>query len=136
MADVHVVINDSAIHLLARSPGVQAAEARLAAQVTETMRRLCPVGPRASDPHAGALRASVTASREADGSYRIGPSLAYGRWVNSGSRPHVIRSHGKWPLRNRMTGQVFGPVVHHPGTRGVHFIEAAAASIDGEDIRV
>jgi Bacteriophage HK97-gp10, putative tail-component len=33
-----------------------------------------------------------------------------------GTRPHVIRSKGPWPLRNRRTGQVFGPVVHHPGT--------------------
>ena len=136
MGDIHVVVNYGAIHLLARSPKVQAAEARLAEQCAEDMRRLCPVGNPLSDPHPGALRESITVSHQGDGSYRIGPTLNYGKWVNDGSRPHEIRSHGPWPLRNRMTGQVFGPLVHHPGSIGRHFIEQAAASIDGERVRV
>jgi hypothetical protein len=40
----------------------------------------------------------------------------YGYGVEVGTVPHEIRSHGPYPLRNRRTGQVFGRVVHHPGT--------------------
>jgi hypothetical protein len=42
-----------------------------------------------------------------------------------GSRPHLIVSHGPWPLRNRETGQVFGRVVHHPGTPAQPFMRPA-----------
>jgi hypothetical protein len=45
--------------------------------------------------------------------------------VEYGSRPHIIRSTGPWPLRNRETGQVFGRVVHHPGTPAQPFIRPA-----------
>jgi hypothetical protein len=33
-----------------------------------------------------------------------------------GTRPHVIESHGDYPLRDAKTGQVFGRRVKHPGT--------------------
>jgi hypothetical protein len=46
-------------------------------------------------------------------------------FVLKGTRPHVIRSHGSWPLRNRKTGEVFGPVVHHPGFAGDPFLTRA-----------
>ena len=49
----------------------------------------------------------------------------YAASVEMGSRPHVIRSHGPWPLRNRETGQVFGQVVHHPGTKAQPFMRPA-----------
>lgn len=42
-----------------------------------------------------------------------------------GSRPHLIVSHGSWPLRDRATGQVFGRVVHHPGTPAQPFMRPA-----------
>lgn len=42
-----------------------------------------------------------------------------------GSRPHIIRSTGPWPLRNRETGEVFGPEVHHPGTPEQAFMRPA-----------
>lgn len=45
--------------------------------------------------------------------------------VEYGSRPHIIRSTGSWPLRNRETGQVFGQVVHHPGTPAQPFMRPA-----------
>jgi hypothetical protein len=37
------------------------------------------------------------------------------QYIEYGTQPHTIRSHGPWPLRNRKTGQVFGHTVHHPG---------------------
>jgi hypothetical protein len=64
----------------------------------------------------GFLRSSCRRVREADGGYIIGPTAPYALWVNNGTPPHVIESTGPWPLRNRATGQVFGWVVHRPGT--------------------
>jgi hypothetical protein len=45
--------------------------------------------------------------------------------VEYGSRPHIIRSHGNYPLRNRETGDVFGRIVHHPGTPAQPFLRPA-----------
>lgn len=45
--------------------------------------------------------------------------------VEYGTRPHVIRSHGDYSLRNRETGQRFGKVVHHPGTPAQPYIRPA-----------
>jgi hypothetical protein len=91
----------------------------------------------------GRLRQSVGAQRVSAGEILIGPNLnpvsahvRYAAYVNDGTRPHVIRSTGPWPLRNRATGQVFGRVVHHPGTRGVHFIERTARELGGTVIHV
>jgi hypothetical protein len=79
----------------------------------------------------GFLRSSIHAFREPDGSIIVGPTAPYARWVNDGTPPHDIDSTGSWPLRNRATGQVFGPHVHHPGTKAVHFIERAAEAVTG-----
>jgi hypothetical protein len=46
-------------------------------------------------------------------------------FVNQGTPPHIIRSHGSYPLRNKAKGQIFGPVVHHPGTQPNPFLEQA-----------
>lgn len=56
----------------------------------------------------------------------------YAVYVEMGTRPHVIRSHGDYPLRNRETGQVFGPVVHHPGSRPYPFLRPALYTFRGE----
>jgi len=80
----------------------------------------------------GRLRESVRAFRQRDGSVIIGPTADYARYVNDGTRPHIIRSHGPWPLRNRVTGQIFGRIVHHPGHQpGAHFIERTAEALGG-----
>jgi len=42
-----------------------------------------------------------------------------------GSKPHIIRSTGSWPLRNRETGQTFGSSVRHPGTPEQAFMRPA-----------
>jgi hypothetical protein len=46
-----------------------------------------------------------------------------------GTVAHVIRSKGPYPLRNRKTGQVFGPVVHHPGTDPIPHLRPALDDI-------
>jgi hypothetical protein len=44
--------------------------------------------------------------------------------VEYGSRPHTIRSHGRWSLRSD-DGEYFGRVVHHPGTKAQPFMRTA-----------
>jgi hypothetical protein len=66
------------------------------------------------------LDASVTGS---DGRVSVGTD--HWRFVEYGARPHIILSHGPWPLRNRKTGQVFGPIVHHPGSPEQAFMRRA-----------
>lgn len=51
-----------------------------------------------------------------------------------GSVPHEIRSKGEYPLRNRKTGQVFGRVVQHPGTKAYPWLRAALADIAGRTL--
>lgn len=108
-----------------------AAMDRAAAAAVQTMKFLTPVSPPDAFHRSGNLRSSTHAFREPDGNITIGPTADYGRYVNFDTRPHLITSHGPWPLRNRATGQVFGRVVHHPGTRGQHFIEKTADSMNG-----
>jgi hypothetical protein len=83
----------------------------------------------------GYLRNSIVAQPGPGDTIIVGPTADYGGYVNNGTRPHIIRSHGPWPLRSRATGQVFGPVVHHPGTRAQRYVEAAARDLDGVTFR-
>src|SRR5260370_26594576 len=83
----------------------------------------------------GYLRSSIHAFPQPDGSIIIGPTAPYAAYVNNGTPPHEIHSTRPWPLRNRATGQVFGPMVHHPGTAAAHFVERAAESIAGTAVR-
>jgi HK97 gp10 family phage protein len=41
----------------------------------------------------------------------------YSAAVHDGSRPHEIRPKQKKVLANKRTGQFFGQLVHHPGTK-------------------
>ena len=51
-------------------------------------------------------------------------SAPYWRYVEWGTAPHWIDSHGPWPLRDDH-GNVFGRRVWHPGTRATHFMSNA-----------
>lgn len=55
--------------------------------------------------------------------FEIVAEAPHAMFVIHGTRPHPIRSRGNWPLRNRKTGQVFGPRVFHPGTKPNNFFE-------------
>lgn len=107
------------------------AEAKLGEKVrniTQIARNIAPV-------KTGALRNSIVMrARGAGGqfassrsgqnvaSYEIGVTAPHASYVVRGTRPHTIRAHGPWPLRNRETGQIFGPVVNHPGTKANNFM--------------
>lgn len=52
----------------------------------------------------------------------------YGLGVEVGTAAHEIRSHGPYPLRDKK-GNVFGPVVHHPGTDPQPYLRPAMDDI-------
>jgi hypothetical protein len=132
MASGYVIAwDDPALAGLGNDPAIAAFTDRVAAAAVQTMKFLTPVSPVGPLHRSGNLRSSVHAFRQVNGDVLVGPTADYGEYVNDGTRPHIIRSRGPWPLRNRETGQVFGQVVHHPGTRPVHFIERTADSFEG-----
>jgi hypothetical protein len=51
-----------------------------------------------------------------------------------GTAPHVIESHGDYPLRDKH-GNVFGRVVDHPGTPPYPWCRAALADLVGRVFR-
>lgn len=127
-----MVFDDLAIAALASDDvAVVALLDRVAAGLVLTMKYLCPVSPVGPFHRSGNLRSSIRALRESNGDIIIGPTADYAIYVDQPTRPHIIESHGPWSLHNRETGQYFGRVVHHPGTRGTYFIERTADSIDG-----
>ena len=56
------------------------------------------------------------------------PKAAYAPYVEFGTGPHIIRAVNKRTLANTETGQIFGPVVHHPGTKANPFMERIVAA--------
>ena len=60
------------------------------------------------------------------------PKAAYAPYVEFGTRPHTITAVNKKVLANVRTGQVFGPVVHHPGTKANPFMERIVAAAQPE----
>jgi hypothetical protein len=66
------------------------------------------------------------------------PKQSYAPFVNNGTAPHIIRAKNSRVLANKATGQVFGPVVHHPGTKANPFMSRilAASQADINDLFV
>lgn len=96
--------------------------------VRRAAQHLCPVSPDGSHGNPpGHLRDSITATvgADAEGLYAdVGTDVDYALPVELGTRPHVIRSHGDYPLRDEH-GHVFGKEVHHPGTQAQPFLRPA-----------
>jgi hypothetical protein len=133
-SDVHIVWDEQGLAAMEDDREVVALMDRLAAEAVLTMKRFANVSPVGPLHRSGNMRSSIHVWRTGDAygrAWNIGPSADYARWVNSGSVPHVIRSHGDYPLRNRETGQVFGREVHHPGYAGSHFVERTASTLGG-----
>jgi hypothetical protein len=51
------------------------------------------------------------------------PQAKYAPFVEFPTAPHIIRAVNARGLANKDTGQYFGPVVRHPGTKGNPFME-------------
>jgi hypothetical protein len=89
----------------------------LSGAVLQEMKAMCPVSPVQPDyatkgrivpggcrlagdfplRSAGFLRSLCRRVREPDGGYVIGPTASYALYVNNGTQPHVITSHGPGP---------------------------------------
>jgi hypothetical protein len=83
----------------------------------------------------------VERGRDAFGPYRdIGSDATtpdgypYPLGLELGTAPHVIESHGNYPLRDRH-GHIFGRVVDHPGTPPYPWCRAALADLAGREFR-
>ena len=109
--------------------------------VTQGAKRRAPVSPAGSNGRpSGYLRSQIYWRLGVDSlgiyvdvfSPATTPDGApYGLFVEVGTAPHIIMSHGDYPLRNRRTGQVFGPIVNHPGTAAQPHLRPALEDLRG-----
>lgn len=56
------------------------------------------------------------------------PKANYAPFVEFGTAPHLIRPVNARVLANAKTGEIFGTLVHHPGTKANPFMERIIAS--------
>lgn len=73
----------------------------------------------------GNLRQNIRARMMTKLSGIIEALAPYSFWVHEGTAPHIIRAKNKSVLANVRTGQFFGKVVHHPGTKPNPFFTRA-----------
>jgi hypothetical protein len=114
---------------------------RTAAHLGEAaMRRLIPVSQDGSNGRRpGYARDSIdTVEGGSGGNYhfdvgataRTPTGFPYPAVLEWGSGPHLITSHGDYPLRDKH-GNVFGKTVHHPGTPEYAWCRRAVAELAG-----
>lgn len=126
------IVNEAELHKLLHSP-VGPLARRLEADaeiVAQEQKRLCPVSPVGESDHpSGQLRSSIGWELHSEpeglvatiGVDERSPAAEYALAVELGTKPHVIESHGDYPLRNQK-GQVFGRRVEHPGTEAQPYL--------------
>jgi hypothetical protein len=93
----------------------------LAAQMADGARGDCPVDSHPDRLPGRHLINTIYHVVHNDGTIILGASAPYALYVECGTDPHPIDSHGPWPLRSR-SGQVFGRHVNHPGTHAQPFL--------------
>ena len=111
--------------------------------VLQGAKRRAPTSPAGSeDPETGVrhpsgwLRSSLTGRVVPAGSDSwvgiVATPVSYALFVEFGTKPHVIRARNRRVLANTRTGDVFGPVVHHPGTPAQPFLRPALDDLKGK----
>lgn len=100
--------------------------ARVAREVEARAKALSPVDT-------GRLRASIQARPRVTfrgPTVRVVADVNYAPFVENDTRPHIIRpKKGKY-LRFKVGGHVvYAKIVHHPGTKGKHFLERAVREV-------
>lgn len=132
---IRVVLNEAAIaDLLTDENGPFGRDlASRGERGTQSAKRHAPVSPvGASDHQSGQLRSSLgwELGKDGEGLYvdvgvdASSPANEYALPQELGARPHIIESHGDYPLRSK-GGQVFGKRVHHPGNPAHPFLRPA-----------
>ena len=76
----------------------------------------------------GNLRQSISSRMTGKASAVIESKAKYSAYVDQGTKPHIIRVKNARVLANRRTGQIFGKVVRHPGTRATNYFSNAVKS--------
>ena len=76
----------------------------------------------------GNLRQSISSRMTGKASAEIVSKAKYSAYVDQGTRPHIISVVNKKVLANRRTGQIFGRMVRHPGTRAQPYFSDAVQS--------
>jgi hypothetical protein len=134
---IEVEINEAELARIVGSPDGPVARrlARLGELITQEAKRRAPVSPDGSHGRkSGYLRSQIgwDLGRDRRGWYvdirspaRTPEGAPYGLFVEVGTRAHIIRARRKKVLANRKRGQVFGPVVHHPGTAPQPYLRPA-----------
>lgn len=92
----------------------------------------------------GRLASSITVSKAFSLKgplWRVDANVPYAPFVEEDTRPHVIRPRKPGGvLRFKVGGQtVFARIVHHPGTKGQHFLGRATRDVgisNGYNVRV
>lgn len=80
----------------------------------------------------GNLRQSIKSSMRGKAVGEVTVGAEYGVYVHEGTRPHEIRPVSKKALANRRTGQFFGRLVRHPGTKANPFLQRAVDLAQGD----
>lgn len=87
----------------------------------------------------GNLRQSIRSEMFGTASGMVEVGAEYGAYVELGTRPHIIAPKVKKALANRRTGEFFGRLVHHPGTKPNPFfgrgVDASQGDIDAAFIK-
>lgn len=78
----------------------------------------------------GNLRQSIRSGMTGLASGFVEVGANYGIYVHEGTRPHQIRAVRAKVLANKRTGDVFGRVVNHPGTKANPFLERAVEKVE------
>ena len=76
----------------------------------------------------GNLRQLISSRMTGKASAIIESKAKYSAYVDQGTRPHIIRIRNAKVLANRRTGQIFGKVVKHPGTKKQPYFTNAVQS--------
>lgn len=80
----------------------------------------------------GNLRQSIKSSMRGKAVGEVVVGAEYALYVHEGTRPHEIRPVSKKALANRRTGQFFGRLVRHPGTKANPFLQRAVDLAKGD----
>ncbi len=87
---------------------------RSARKIEGDAKRNAPVNKQSGG---GTLRQSISSRMRGNASAVIESRAKYSAYVDQGTRPHIIVAKNKKVLANKRTGQFFGRVVKHPGTK-------------------
>lgn len=110
--------------------------ARVAREVEARAKQLAPV-------QTGRLRSSIHAEPKftfRGPTVRVSADVNYATFVENGTAPHLIRPRTAKALKFKIGGRtVYAKVVHHPGTKAVHFMAKAVREVgirNGYDVRI